>query len=77
MPDEVARGDFVEKLVSNNLDWIGLEQRNGRVKVLDYGASTGFFSQVGFFVVNMKVMHPRSSDIVIGVCSLCRPSSRN
>ena len=77
MADKVARGSCVEKLVSENLDWIGLEQENGRVKVLDYGAGTKLFSQVGFFVFNVKVMHPHSSDTIIGVSSLSHPSPRN
>ena len=54
MPDKVARGNFVEKLVSDNLDGIGLKRNNGNVKVLDYGAGTGFFSQVSTFMVDVK-----------------------
>ncbi|CAD6591752.1 MAG: hypothetical protein ASARMPREDX12_005402 [Alectoria sarmentosa] len=45
MPDHLARGKFLERLVSENLDWMGLDQNNGSVKVLDYGAGTGFLSQ--------------------------------
>lgn len=45
MPDRIARGKFLEKLVGENLDWIGVDRNNGNVKVLDYGAGTGFLSQ--------------------------------
>lgn len=52
MPDKVARAKFVEKLVSDNFDWFGLKSSNGTVKALDYGAGTGFSSQVGSFAVD-------------------------
>lgn len=77
MPDKVARAKFVDKLVSDNLDWIGLKPSNGSVKVLDYGAGTGFFSQVGFFAVNRNGMHTYLSDIAIGIRSPCHPNPRN
>lgn len=51
MPEKVAHGEFLKKLVSDNLDWIGLDRNNGSVKVLDYGDGTGFLSQVNRFSV--------------------------
>lgn len=77
MPERVARANFVEKLVNSNSEWIGLAQEHGRVKVLDYGAGTGFFSQVGFVAVNGKEVRSDSSDDVLGIRSPCHPNSRN
>ena len=58
MPDNVARGRFLVKLVRENLDWIGVDPNIGNVKVLDYGAGTGFLTQVGSLSVDVKEKHP-------------------
>lgn len=77
MPDNVARGRFLVKLVRDNLDWIGVDPNKGSIKVLDYGAGTGFLTQVGFFLVDVKEKHPQSSDNALGVHSLREPSPRD
>lgn len=46
-PNNVTRGLFLRYLIGNNLDWIGLDRNNRDIKVLDYGAGTGFLSHVG------------------------------